>query len=73
MVEFHFESLQMDSKYWIRPRIYRLGIWINVNVYLFMWIIIKSSIKHLFFLLQYLKQICSLMCILMSESFHNLN
>ncbi len=25
----------MDSRHWIRPRMHRLGIWINVNVYLF--------------------------------------
>ena len=29
---------------------YRLGIWINVNVYLFVWINSKSSIKHLILL-----------------------
>jgi hypothetical protein len=46
-----FESLQIDLRYWIRPRMHRLGIWINVNVNLFMWINAKSSIKHLFVLL----------------------
>jgi hypothetical protein len=29
----------------------RLGIGINVDVYLFMWINVKSFIKHLFVLL----------------------
>ncbi len=52
---------------------YRLGIWINVNVYLFMWINSKSSIKHLVVLLYHSKQICFLMWVQMSESFHNLN
>jgi hypothetical protein len=51
MVEFHFESLQMDLMYRVWPRMHRLGIWINVNMYLFMWINSKSSIKHLVFLL----------------------
>jgi hypothetical protein len=47
MVELLFESLQMDSRYRIWPRMYRLGIWINVNEYLFVWINSKSSIEHL--------------------------
>jgi hypothetical protein len=47
MVEFLFESLQMDSRYRVWPRMNRLGIWINVNVYLFLLINSKSSIKHL--------------------------
>jgi hypothetical protein len=47
MVEFLFESLQKDLRYRVWPRINRLGIWINVNVYLFVWIKSKSSIKHL--------------------------
>jgi hypothetical protein len=47
MFEFLFESLQMDSKYRIWPRMYWLGIWINVNAYVFVWINSKSSIKHL--------------------------
>jgi hypothetical protein len=42
---------KMDSGYWVRPRIHRLGIWIIANVYLFMWINVKSSIKHLVVLL----------------------
>jgi hypothetical protein len=33
-IKFLFESLQMDSRYWVRHRIHRLGIWINVKVYL---------------------------------------
>jgi hypothetical protein len=33
-IEFLFESLQMDSRYWVRHRIHRLGILINVKVYL---------------------------------------
>jgi hypothetical protein len=37
----------MDSRYRIWPRMYRLGIWINVNVYLLMWINSNSSIEHL--------------------------
>jgi hypothetical protein len=51
MIKFCFESLELDSRYWIRLRMHRLGIWINVNVYLFMWIDAKSSIKHLVVLL----------------------
>jgi hypothetical protein len=51
MVEFHFESLQMNSRYWIRPRMHRLGIWINVDVYFVVWINAKSSIKDLVILL----------------------
>jgi hypothetical protein len=51
MVKFCFESLQMDSMYGVWPRMYRLGIWINVNVYLFMWINSKGSIEHLVVLL----------------------
>jgi hypothetical protein len=47
MVEFLFESLQMNLRYRIWPRMFRLGIWINVNVYLLVWINSKSSIKHL--------------------------
>jgi hypothetical protein len=47
MAKFHFESLHMDSRYWVWPRMHRLGIWINVNVYLFMWVNSKSSTKHL--------------------------
>jgi hypothetical protein len=43
---FCFESFQMDSRYRVWPRMYRLGIWINVNVYLFVWINSKSSIEH---------------------------
>jgi hypothetical protein len=35
MVELLFESLQMDSRYRVRHRMHRLGIWINVKVYLF--------------------------------------
>ncbi len=41
-----FESIQMDSRYRVWSRMYRLGIWINVNVYLFVWINSKSSIKY---------------------------
>ena len=33
-VVFLFESLWMDSRYWVRHRMHRLGIWINVNAYL---------------------------------------
>ncbi len=51
MVELCFESLQMDSRYWVRYKMHRLGIWIDVKVYLFMWIYVKSFIKHLFVLL----------------------
>jgi hypothetical protein len=51
MVKFLFESLQMDSRYRVLPRMHRLGIWINVNVDLFVWINSKSSIKHLIFFL----------------------
>jgi hypothetical protein len=47
MVEFLFESLQINLRYRVWPRMYRLGIWINVNVYLFMWINYESSIEHL--------------------------
>jgi hypothetical protein len=47
MVKFHFESLQIDSRYRMWPRMYRFDIWINVNVYLFMWINSKGSIKDL--------------------------
>jgi hypothetical protein len=47
MVKFLFESLQMDSRYNVWPRMYRLGIWINVNMYLFVWLNSKSSIEHL--------------------------
>jgi hypothetical protein len=47
MVKFSFESLQMDSRYLKRPRMHRLGIWINVNVNLFMWINPNSSIEYL--------------------------
>ncbi len=47
MVEFLFEHLQMDLRYGICPRMYRLGVWVNVNVYLFVWINSKSSIEHL--------------------------
>ncbi len=50
-VVFPFESLQMDSRYWMRHNMHRLGIWINVNVYLIMWINVKSFIKHLSVLL----------------------
>ncbi len=57
MVKFLFESFQMDSMYRVWLIMYRLGIWINVNVYLFMWINTKSSIKHLIVLLQHSKQI----------------
>ncbi len=42
-VVFLYESLQMDSRYWVRHEIHRLGIWINVNVYLFMWITLRVS------------------------------
>ncbi len=45
-----FENLQMDSRYWVRHKMHRFGIWVNVKVYLFMWIYIKSFIKHLFVL-----------------------
>jgi hypothetical protein len=48
MAEFFFESLQMDLRSRAWPRMYRLGIWINVNVYLFVWVNSKSSIEHLF-------------------------
>ena len=34
MVEYLFESLQMDLRYRVWPRMHRLGIWINVHVYL---------------------------------------
>jgi hypothetical protein len=51
MVKFLFEGLQMYSRYRIWPRMYRLGILVNVNVYLFVWINSKSSIKHLIILL----------------------
>ncbi len=47
MVKFRFESLQIDSGYRVWPRKHRLGIWINANVYLFMWMNSKGSIKHL--------------------------
>jgi hypothetical protein len=47
MVKFLLESFQMDLRYRVWPRMYRLGIWINVNVYLFVWINSKSSTKHL--------------------------
>jgi hypothetical protein len=57
MVKFLFESFQMNSIYRVWPIMYRLGIWINVNVYLFMWINTKSSIEHLIILLQHSKQI----------------
>ncbi len=50
MVELLFESLQMDLRYWVRYKMHRLGIWVNVKVYLFMWIYIKSFVKHLFVL-----------------------
>ncbi len=51
MVELLFESLQMDSRYWVRHKIHKLGIGVNVKVYLFMWIYVKSFIKHHFVLL----------------------
>jgi hypothetical protein len=35
-------------RYWIRPRVHRLGIWVNANVYLLVKINTKSSIEHLF-------------------------
>ncbi len=38
MVKFHFESSQIDSRYLIKPRMHRLGIWIYVNVYLFLYV-----------------------------------
>jgi hypothetical protein len=38
MVKIHFESLQIDSRHLIKPRMHRLGIWINVNVYLFFYV-----------------------------------
>jgi hypothetical protein len=47
MVEFLFESLQIDLRYIVWPRMYRFGIWINVNMYLFVWINSKSSIEYL--------------------------
>jgi hypothetical protein len=47
MVKFLVESLQMNSRYRVWSRMYRLGIWVNVNVYLFVWINSKSSIEHL--------------------------
>jgi hypothetical protein len=47
MVQFLFESLQMDSRYRVWPRMYRFGSWVNVNVYLFVWINSKSCIDHL--------------------------
>ncbi len=47
MVKFHFESLQMDLRYGVWSRMHRLGIWINVNVYLFMLTNSKGPIKHL--------------------------
>ncbi len=47
MVEFLFEGPQMDSRYRVWPRMYRLVIWINVNMYLFVWINSKISIEHL--------------------------
>ncbi len=34
-VVFLFESLQMDLRYWVRHIMHRLGIWINIKVYLF--------------------------------------
>ncbi len=40
----------MDLRYWVRHKMHRLGIWINVNVYLLMWVNLKSFIKHLFVL-----------------------
>ncbi len=48
MVKFRLESLHMDLRYWVRSRMHRLGVWINVNMYLFVWINAKSSIEHLF-------------------------
>jgi hypothetical protein len=63
MVEFLFESLQMDSRYRIWPSMYRLGIWVNANVYHFVWINSKSSIKHLIVFLQHSEQIYFLMCV----------
>jgi hypothetical protein len=47
MAGFLFESLQMDSRYRIWPRMYRLGIWVSINVYLFVWINSKSTFEHL--------------------------
>jgi hypothetical protein len=35
MVELLFESLQMDLRYRVWPKMYRLGIWVNVDVHLF--------------------------------------
>jgi hypothetical protein len=43
-----FENLQMDLRYWVRHKMHRLGIWMNVNMYLFMWMYVKSFIKHIF-------------------------
>jgi hypothetical protein len=51
MVDFCFESLQIDLRYGVWPGMHRLGIWINANVYLFVWINSKSSIKYLVVLL----------------------
>jgi hypothetical protein len=48
MVELLLKSPQMDLRYCLRHRINRLGIWINVNVYPFLWINVKSFIEHLF-------------------------
>jgi hypothetical protein len=55
IVEFHFESLQMDSRYRVWPRMHRLGIWINVNVYFLMWINSKGSIELLVVFLKHSK------------------
>jgi hypothetical protein len=51
MVEFCFEGRQMDLRYGVWPRMHRLGIWINVNVYLLIWINFKGFIEHLVILL----------------------
>jgi hypothetical protein len=50
MVKFCLESLQKNLRYGVWPRMYRL-VWINVNVYLFMWINSKGSIEHVVVLL----------------------
>ena len=39
---FPFESRQIDSRYWMRHKMHKLGIWINVNVYLFIWINVQT-------------------------------
>jgi hypothetical protein len=52
---------------------HRLGIWVNVNVYLLVWTNAKSSIEHLFVFLWHQKKIYILVYVQMCELINNIS